>query len=530
MADKPGPAGNSKLLGFSVLSASSVLSAVFTYLRFAQITAIFGANWRTDALAVAMVFPFLVKEVVAHSFGSAFIPIYSRVMERSGYGGAVTFVNKTLSWLVLTSSVLVAALWFSSDILVKIVSPSGSADLLEFASYLFRILLPMVILGTTSGILANFIKYEKRFTALSFSGILGLVLSLAVLLVVKDGMGIEILPVSMLIGGVAEFIFLLVQSMRSGFKVHPSISHDPFMGQLAKMAFPVVGGTMVGFFGPIADKMLASFLPESSVTAIDYANRIKNIVLAVVFQPLLTFADLSFSAEAAKGKVEELLSTFRRNLNTTSLVMFPSAALLTVLAVPVVSVFFQRGNFTADDSRYIGYALAFYAPWLAQFGTGSLISRVFYAQKDSGTPVIIGIIGVVANVLLNLILIGPLGIGGLALATTLTSTAKTVYLMWSLSRKMGGLHLRLIAMEQLKILVANVFLVAGCLFVIYLWPFSTDVSIPERFANLTACASGGVLLMIASLHLTGSETYLRVLSGITQRARSRFSKGNLNKF
>jgi len=524
MTEKPRPAGNSKLLGLSALSASSVLIALLSYFRFAQITSIFGANWRTDALAIAMVFPFLVREVVAHSFGSAFIPIYSRVMEKRGHDGAVAFVNKSICWLVLTSSILVSVLWFSSGTLVRIISPTGSQELLGLSSQLLKILLPIVIIGTTNGILANFIKYERRFTALSLSGVLGLAVSLTILLVVRGGIGIRILPISVLIGSLADFIFLLTQSYRSGFKVNPSIARDPFMGQLARMAAPVVGGTFVGFLAPIADKMLASFLPVSSITAIDYANRIKNIVLAVVFQPFLIFADLSFSAEAARGKVDELLAVLRRNMNTTSLVMFPSAALLTVLAVPVVSVFFQRGNFTGEDSQYIGYALAFYAPWLAQFGIGSLVSRAFYAQKDSATPVTIGIFGVVTNVLLNLILVGPLGIGGLALATTVTSTAKTVYLTWSLSRKMGGLHLRLIVGEQLKIFSANIFLVAGSLLIIHLWPFSTETSIITRLFQLLCYAGGGVLAMTVVLLVLRSTTLARASSQVLYRIRVRISR------
>ncbi len=511
-------------MGLSVLSAASIVTALLSYLRFAQVTAIFGANWKTDALAIAMVFPLLVRDVVAHSFGSAFIPIYSRVMEDRGFSGAVAFVNKTVSWLILISSVLMAVLWFSSGMLVKIISPSGTPELLELASTLLQILLPMVILGTVNGIMANFIKYEKRFTILAVAGVLGIAVSLGSLLVVKDGIGIRILPISMLVGSLGELIFLVVQSYRSDYVIKPSIARDPFMGQLARMAFPVVGGTMVGFFAPIADKMLASYLPESSVTAIDYANRIKNIVLAVVFQPFLILADLSFSAEAAKGKADKLLSKLRSNINISSFVMFPTAALLTVLALPVVSVFFQRGNFSAQDSKYVGYALAFYAPWLAQFGIGSLVSRAFYAQKDSATPVIIGTIGVVVNILLNVILVGPLGIGGLALATTLMSTSKTIYLTWSLSRKMGGLNLHLIVKEQAKILFANLSLIAVSLIVLHVWPFMFDSSVWFRFMQLMVYVLSGILTMILILRLSHSLTFTTTWSQISGKIKGKISR------
>ena len=204
--------------------------------------------------------------------------------------------------------------------------------------------------------------------------------------------------------------------------------------------------------------------------------------------------------------------------------MFPTAALLTILAVPAVSVFFQRGNFSGEDSRYIGYALAFYAPWLAQFGIGSLISRVFYAQKDSATPVTIGIFGIIANVLLNLILVGPLGIGGLALATTVTSTAKTIYLTWSLSRKMGGIGLRLIVREQLKILSANLLLIAGSLVMIHFWSFSTEASLSTRFVQLVSYAGSGILLMLVVLHISGSRTFSGALSQIKDKVKERISR------
>ena len=506
------------------MSAGSVVAALLAYVRFAQITAIFGANWRTDALAVAMVFPQLLTEVISHSFGSAFIPIYSRVIEQKGHKDGVAFVNKILSWIFIVGVVFFAGLWFSSRTVVELISPNGSPELLRLAALLLQTVLPIMILGPFNGILANFIKYEKRFRILPLSGIVNLSFSLGIILLVRDQISVRILPVSMLAGSIAELLFLLYHSARSGFKFMPSIKADPFVGQLARMSGPVVLGTVVGFFAPIADKMLASFLPESSVTAIDYANRIKAIVMSVIFGPLLVFADLDFSAEAAKGKIESLLLSLRRSMNTTSLVMYPTAFLLTVLAVPVVSVFFQRGNLSGEDARYIGYALAFYAPWLAQFGLGSLISRAFYAQKDSRTPVVIGIFGVVSNVLLNVILVGPLGIGGLALATTVTSTAKTVYLTWSLSRKMGGLGLRLILGEQLKLLLSNALAMGACLVLLRCLPFSTDASFPVRLSRLVIYGVSSIAVLTLSMHLTGSASFRRTRQEVSGKIRELFSR------
>ncbi|HOO46495.1 MAG TPA: lipid II flippase MurJ [Deltaproteobacteria bacterium] len=520
MAERRRPGQDGKLFGFSVMSMGNMASALLAYFRFAQITAVFGANWRTDALAVAMVFPQLIKEVIAHSFGSAFIPIYSRVVEQRGHEQGVRFVSKVLTWISLAGLVFFAMLWLASDTIVKMVSPSGSPELLELASMLLRTVLPIIVLVPFSGILANFIKYEKRFRILPMAGIINLGVSLGMIVAVGDRIGVAIMPVSMIAGSVAELVFLLYQALLSGFRFRPSVAADSYAVQLARMSGPVVLGTVVGFFAPIADKMLASFLPESSVTAIDYANRIKAIVLSVVFGPLLVFADLDFSAEAAKGKLDSLLEALRKSLNTTSLIMYPTAFMLMMLAVPVVSVFFQRGNLTGADARYIGYALAFYAPWLAQFGLGSLVSRAFYALKDSRTPVVIGIFGVITNVLLNVILVGPLGIGGLALATTITSTAKTFYLTWSLSRKLGGLHLKLIAAEQGRLLASNMLGIGACVLMLRLWSFSTETPFLLRSSQLMVYSAAGFGVIAASLHFSGSTAMRRVISEIRSRRGS----------
>ncbi len=517
MSEQKKPAADGKILGFSVMSAGNALNALLAYFRFAQITAIFGADWKTDALAVAMVFPQLLRDVVAHSFGSAFIPIYSRVIQDRGHEQGIIFINRVIGWIILAGVILIAGLWYFSAFLVHLISPSGTPELLGLASLLLRIVLPIVILSPLRGILANFIKYEKRFRILPMTGVINLSVSFGLILIVRDAFSVNILPLSMIAGGIAELAFLFIHSRKSGFKVIPGLARDAFVGQLARMSLPVVFGTTVGFLAPLADKMLASFLPESSVTAIDYANRIKGIVLSVAFGPFLVFADLDFSVEAAKGKLDSLLSSLRNSINHCSIVMFPVSALVCVLAVPLVSVLLQRGNFTARNAGYVGYALSFYAPWLAQFGIGSIVSRAFYAQKDSFTPVLIGVFGMITNVLLNVILVVPLGIGGLALATTLASSSKTLYLIWSLSGKMNGLGLRKIRNEQLKMLAATFLAVGAVLGLLALIPFSTSASLPVRFGRLVLYVTAGTGVYAAFLMVMKCRTALDLFAKLRNR-------------
>ncbi len=518
MTTREAPKPQGAVFGFSVLSLTNLLVAVLSYLRFAGIARLFGADWKTDAFAVALVLPFLVRDLITHSFGSTFLPIYARVMEQRGRAGAIRFVNLVLTWVAVSGSVLMVVLFAWSRHAVTAVSPGGSSDMLAMASVMLRLLVPMVLLKALGGILTNFIQFEKRFSTLGLAGVLDLAVSTAMLFAVGSRWGVMILPWSITAGVAVSFVYLFACAVRSGYHLKPVIEKDAHLAQLVKMAGPVMIGTLAGFLGPVADKILASFLMASSITALDYADRIKNIVFAVAFAPFAVMAEISYSAKAARGEQGPLLENLRSGLNQTSIVMFPLAALLTTAAFPIVSVLFQRGSFTPDNAGYVAYALAFYAPWLLRSGLFTLTAKVFYALRDSATPVAIGVIGLVMNVLMNFILIGPLGIGGLALATTLSSTFKAFHQTWALSRKLGGLGLRSIVPEQLKMLGAVVVMVGVMILLRFLFPFEAEKPFLDRLLRLSVyCLSGSVAYITALVVLR-----CRTLSALAGRIRGKF--------
>lgn len=508
MTERAAPKPQGLVFGLSMLSLCNFLTAVLSYLRFAGIAKIFGADWKTDAFAVALVLPFLVRDLIVHSFGSTFLPIFARVVEKKGKAGAIRFMNLVIFWVTISGVLLMLPLFAGSRQAVTAASPGGSPDMLAMASIMLRILVPTVLIRALVGILSIFIQYEKRFSTLGLAGIIDLGISTAMLFVVGTRWGVMVLPWSVTVGVGVSFGYVLVCAVRSGYKPELVLEKDPNLGQLAKMAGPVMVGTLAGFLGPVADKILASFLMASSITALDYADRIKNIAFAVAFAPFAVFAELSYSTNAARGEKEKLIANFKSGLNQTSLVMFPMAALITVIALPLVSVLFQRGNFTADNARYVAYALAFYAPWLMRSGFFILTSKAFYAMKDSTTPVVIGIIGLAINVLLNFILIAPLGIGGLALATTVSSTLKAIHQTWALSRKMGGLGLRDIMPEQLRMAVAVGTMIGAVLLLRVFLPFNPAECFTVR------------VLMLAVYGLSGCAVYVLALAAIRCRTLS----------
>ncbi|MBD3276681.1 MAG: hypothetical protein GF388_00120, partial [Candidatus Aegiribacteria sp.] len=428
-----------KRAGFSFLSFGNLMIAFITYLRFAEIARIFGTTWQTDAVAIAMVIPLLLQQLIATAFGDAFMPIYSRIHREKGPEASNRLVSQIISWMVLSGFVLMGLVLIKSSSVVRLVGPGAGSETTALAARLLQIYIPLVFMNAIEGVLQNFLIYGKRYGLISIVRVLQILVSYLVVIFDQGSMGIMLIPVSGLIGAFVSFSTCSVIAFIYRFRLHPVL--DPGnrdFRELVKLALPIMAGTVMGFLGPVADKVLASFLRASSITAIDYATRLKNLVRIILIQPVTVLSTVAFSRIAARGNARELRSEISSFIKHISYYSIPIAGIFAATAVPIISILFQRGNFGPRQSQLVGYALTFYSPWFAQFGIGLILRRAFYAQKESITPVFLGIWAIVANVLLSVILLPPLGIGGLALGSTLSSTAKTILLAYFFNRYFQG--------------------------------------------------------------------------------------------
>lgn len=498
----------SKKAGFSFLSIGNILIAFITYLRFAEIAHAFGTTWQTDAVSIAMVIPLLLQQLIATAFGSAFLPIYSRVKHNKGNNAANRLVSRIINWMSLSGVALMCMAFIYGSTLVRIVGPGVEEITTLLAMKLLRIFLPLIFMNAIEGVLQNFLIYGNRYGLVSFTRVLQIFVSYIVLLLGHDSLGIMIIPISGLIGAFISFLVCSIIAFNLRLRLLPVFDpRDKDFGELVKLAIPISIGVVTGFLGPVADKVLASFLRTSSITAIDYATRIKNLIRIVLIQPVIVLSTVSFSRIAAENNYPKLKHEISTFIKYISYYTVPVSGILVVLSAPLISILFQKGNFGPEQSQYVGYALAFYSPWFAQLGIGLIMRRAFFSLKESVIPAVLGIWAMLANVLLNVILLQPLGIRGLALATTLTSTAKTLFLMYFLRKRMKGINGSDFIPEYLKFLFSALVMVGYLLLSSMLFPVDLNASLPNRIFSLMLSILPGVAIYVATTALTGSKTY-----------------------
>jgi putative peptidoglycan lipid II flippase len=223
-------------------------------------------------------------------------------------------------------------------------------------------------------------------------------------------------------------------------KYMPMLSlHDPGVRRVLWLMGPRVFGLAVVQLNFLVETNLASRLGTGAVAALNYAWRVMVAPQGVFAQGVATAAFPTFADQAARGQKEAMSQSLAATLRAIFFVTIPAAVGLLLVRVPLVQALFERGKFQDSSTEAVALALTFYAPGLVAHSGIEIVTRAFYALHDTRTPVIIGVIAMLANLALSLALIGPIKIAGLALANSIAAFVELGLLLWFLRPQVEGL-------------------------------------------------------------------------------------------
>ena len=243
-----------------------------------------------------------------------------------------------------------------------------------------------------------------------------------------------------------------------------------------------LASTQINIF---VNTLIASLLPEGSVSYLNYSFRLMQFPIGVFGVAVATVTFPIVSAFAAKKEMDQVLSTFTSSLKLVFFLTIPSAVFLAVVSQPVISVLFQHGRFSFLDTVATSQALTFYCIGLFAYSSVRLTASTFYSMGDTKTPVKTSAVAVCVNIILNLLLMHPLGFKGLALAASIAAMTNLFLLLMILDKRIGPLNRKDIAATFLKILSSAVFM--GLALGVYLKFFGLDLTtagLGEKISSL----------------------------------------------
>jgi putative peptidoglycan lipid II flippase len=268
----------------------------------------------------------------------------------------------------------------------------------------------------------------------------------------------------------------------------------PGLKKIGLLMLPAVFGATVHQFNIVVGTLLASMLPEGSVSYLYYADRLVEFPLGIFAISTATAVLPSLSKQAAEKDFDALRHTFSYAMNLVFFITIPSMVGLIVLREPIIALLFKRGAFDLQTTRLTADALLYYSVGLWAFSAVRIVVSTFYALQDTKTPVKMAVFSVLTNIVLSLILMGPMLHCGLALATALASMLNFVLLVHALRKRIGALEWGNIAHSAFKSLVCSLMMGAG------VWGIALLI-IPSGNGNLLFFFSGLMISIAAGCGL-----------------------------
>ena len=445
-----------------VLGSATFLSRIMGMIRDMVVSRLFGAGFATDAFFAAFQIPNMLRRFFAEgALTSAFVPIFSATLAKRGQDQARELANVCFTLLTIVMAAITLCGIIFSPWLVGLMFPGFKAvpGKFELTVLLNRVMFPYIFFISLVALCMGILNTIRHFLTPAISTVflnISIILA-AVFLRHYFEFPVTALAAGVLIGGVIQLLMQLPVLSRKGFPLRPVFRfNSPDLHNIALLMIPSVFGVGVYYLNITVGAILASLLPQGSVSFLYYAQRLfefpQGIFTVSVAQAVLP----SMSKQAAEGNINGMKESLSFGLRLTLFITIPAMAGLMVTATPIFSLLFMGGEFDYAKAVNSAQALFYYSIGLAFVALTRVLAPAFYALKDTKTPVWTALAAFVLNLVFSLALMGPMKHGGLALATSLSACGNMLLLLWFLRRKIGPFGGKEIMASGIKSLSATI--------------------------------------------------------------------------
>ena len=422
-----------------IVAALSVISKFLGFAREASLAAVFGATYATDAYLMGQTIPVAIFSAVSAALGSTFIPVFSQVRQAHGRDAAHKMVSSVINATVLLAVAFITIGEFFVGPLTRIVAPGFHGEVYALTVSMTRIMFPMVLFQALSGLLTGMLQADDNFAIPAMTSLAYNITIIGSILLLGSKFGIRAVGAGTVVAIAAQVVLKLPAIARTGYRWSPILNlNDPGLRRMGALIGPVLLATFAGQVSTLVNRMLVSGLAEGSLAALNYATRLMGLVPGVVGTSIITVMYPTLSRLSAADDWQRYSKAFSESIKMISFVLVPAAVGMAVLRVPMVRIVFERGAFDSAATQATAWALLFLSPAVALFTLRDMASRAFYALQDTTSPMMVSIFSAGINIVLNLVLVGPLAQGGLALANTLSSAFGAGVLLWILRKKLAS--------------------------------------------------------------------------------------------
>jgi putative peptidoglycan lipid II flippase len=492
-----------------VVMVGFVLSSLTGLVKWVLVSRGFGTGLEIDAFNAANRVPDLLFSLMAAgALGSAFIPTFTDFLTREDRPGAWRLASSIANLVFVVMSIGAAVVWVFAPLVVRYaLAPGFDSEQMALTVTLLRLLLPTAVIYGLSGLLMGILNAHQHFLLPALAPSMSWLGWIIGVLLLAPRMGIIGLAWGVVLGAVMHLAIQLPALPRRRPRYHLTLGlRDAAVRQVGRLIPPRLLGSAVVQLNFLVNTILASMQPVGSLTGITLGFVLMLMPQGVIAQAIAIAALPTFSEQVARGKITEMRASLANTLRGVVFLSLPASLGLILLRRPLVAFLFQGGAFDARSTEQVSWALLWFTSGLVFHSLLEIVSRAFYAMKDTRTPALVGAAAMSLNVVLSLAFsalftrLGWMPHGGLALANSVATALESAVLLWLMSRRLKGLDLGRIR----KGLLASGLATAVMTLVVVGWLLWLDGS-AYWILGLGGVGLGGLVYWLAALLLGAPE-------------------------
>ncbi|MDG1164954.1 MAG: murein biosynthesis integral membrane protein MurJ [Porticoccaceae bacterium] len=505
-----------------VVSFFTMLSRFMGLARDIIFARVIGAEALADVFFVAFKIPNFFRRLFAEgAFAQAFVPILGEYREKGSQAAVKELINRVTGTLGISLLGLTVVIVLASPVMAAIFAPKWFFDdpaKFTATADMLRITFPYLLFISMTGVAGAILNSYDRFAVPAFTPLLlnATLIAAALIAAPLFDEPAYALAWGVFMAGVVQLIFQLPFLHRIHMLPTPKVDwQDKGVRKILALMGPAIFGVSVSQINLLLDTMLATFLPTGSVSWLYYSDRLSELPLGVFAVAIATVILPNLSRHHAADSKQAYSETLDWALKMVLIIAVPAAAALVLLAEPILVTLFYYGDvMTARDMSMATLSLRAYAVGLVAFMLIKVLAPGFFARQDMRTPVRIGVIAMVSNMVLNLLFVLPLhhywqiGHVGLAAATSVSAFLNALLLFIYLRKK----DIYSCSTHWLRFFV-SLLLSVGIMVLVLLWlanyqsaldaAFWQQLSWWQRSSNIAALCGAGFIAYMACLFVTG---------------------------
>ncbi|HEV3128834.1 MAG TPA: murein biosynthesis integral membrane protein MurJ [Solirubrobacteraceae bacterium] len=463
----PPPPRRRLALSTAIFALATALSRVAGLGREIVAASFFGTTAAASAFTLASQVPNLFSNLFSQAaLSAAFVPVFTELLQ-AGRKREAFRVASTLFWIILIGLGALTLLWLAvADVVTPLITGTLSPSATQLTAGLSQVLFPVVLLLSLTGLMVGILQSYDEFTIPALAPAVWNMVILILLVVLKPqfhgGNQTYAYAIAWLVATVVQLVMVAWALQRVDFKLTFAIDwQDSRVRQVLILFLPVTMSIGIVNLDIFLNAGFGSLVSNQAPRAIDNAFRIYMLPQGIFSVAVATVLFPTLSRMAARRDPAGMRRSLGNGIRQINLLLIPSAALLVVLATPIVRIVYQRGEFTAHSTHLVSIALFWFAFSLPFAGVNLLLTRTFFALKRPWIPTKLAALNMVVDIIVSVALYKPLGIAGLVIGT---AAANLVMTGLQLHRLRVGFNGRLEGGQTLmitsRILVATVIMAA----------------------------------------------------------------------